>query len=141
MSTSKILFIVLYMSCMGFLACFLLSINCVHTPPVPTLIDAGRPSDADVLYGITADCGLSIVAQQRSVIIDSVRTCLDAANTGVCLVELSKTASKDAIVCVVQDFDMTLHHDMALGIANKAMKVEAAAASAWIRAEQVGVRR
>jgi len=140
MSMSKIVSTVFYVSCVGALICLLLSVNCAHVSPTPTA-DAGRPPDADILYGITADCSLPIVAQQRSQITDSVRTCLDAANTGVCLVTLSKTASKDAIVCVVQDFDMTLHHSIALGTANRAMKAQAAAASAWIKAEQVGIRR
>ncbi|CAB4131393.1 hypothetical protein UFOVP276_186 [uncultured Caudovirales phage] len=104
--------------------------SCVHVRPAPT---------GDAFYGITADCSLPVVAQQSGLIRDEVRKCLDT-DTAVCLVGLSNIVAKDTIVCVVQDFDMTLHRKMALGTASESMKIEAMAASAWIKAEQVGIR-
>jgi hypothetical protein len=102
--------------------------------------DADEAKKKDVFYGITADCSLPVVAQQSSGITDQVRTCLDVTNTSTCLVQLTKVAAKDTIVCRVQQFDMDLHVAVAKGTANDTMKAEAAAASKWIRAEGVGIR-
>jgi hypothetical protein len=94
----------------------------------------------DAFYGITADCTLPVVAAQKDSIAVGVKACLDDANTASCFVKLSSTAAKDTIVCVVQQSDMSLHKSIAQGTADDTMKAEAAAASNWIRTEQIGIR-
>ena len=105
--------------------------------PIPVVTDAGPP---DIFHGITADCTLPIVASQKAGATDSIRTCLDVANTAVCFVQLANTVAKDTVVCVVQQMSMSLHQSMAKGTANDTMKTEAAAADNWITTEHVGIR-
>ena len=141
---------ILGVSAVGLLFC-LGVLNCGHCSPVPTptptadasnvvdTYDADEAKKKDIFWGITADCSLPVVAQQRSNVVEPVRKCLDA-NTSTCLVQLAKTAAKDTIVCVVQQLDMELHAAIAKGPSTDAVKTEAAAASKWIRTENVGIR-
>lgn len=142
MHSSRVVRTTFVLSVVGLLFC-LGVLNCGHCSPVPTpVVDASGDTDApkDIFYGITADCSLPVVAQQSPRILDNVHDCLGAIDVNECLVRLTEMAAKDTIVCLVQEFDMSLHASIAKGTATEAMKAEAAAASRWIRTEGVGIR-
>jgi hypothetical protein len=117
---------------------------CANPITPPGGLSATLPDAAvsDIFTGFIADCGDLLVADRTAKAAFWVQSCMDLeGGTDRCMVKGSDTYTKDALVCLLIDMNVTWQREISEGNSNAQAMINSANANRWIRNHQIGARR